>query len=186
MTRRACARRGEGQPATAAGLEHFIQCRVAGACGNHQRKRHDGRQGDRLQVLFRIIGQSLDPVLIDGGLPCLPHQQSVPIGWRDYHALRADRSGSAWPVLDDDVLSQRGSKSVRDHPRHDIAGAAGRVGHNKMHCTSRKAFRPIRWTGLTDGQKQKKQGENNPPIQHGRALHLWRVRSTNELVLSLL
>ena len=111
--------------------------------GRHdQRERHHRGERDRHQVLLGVVGEPLDPVLVDGDLAGLAHQQRVAVGRRRHHRLRADGAGRAGAVLDHDGLAERFGERHRDQARDDVAGAARRIGDDDVDGAVRESLAP--------------------------------------------
>ena len=106
--------------------------RVGRACPAPRARAARRSRARRACRSFRLVGEPLDPVLVDDDLAGLPDQQRVPVGRRLTHRCRADRAGRAGAVLHHDGLPERGSELVGDHARDHVAGAARRVGDDQV------------------------------------------------------
>ena len=159
MAGRAGAGGGKGQRLLLGQRLGELRHRRIRRLGRHdQRQRHHRGERDRHQVLLGAVGEPLDPVLIDGDLAGLAHQQRVTIGRRRHHGLRADGAGRAGAVLDDDGLAERFAKRHRDEARHDVAGAARRISDDDVDGTVREVLRG----GREHSDDQSRQNEAKP------------------------
>ena len=158
MSRRACPRRCEGERMGFGCAEHFGHGRIRRIGWNDERERHNGGERNRLQVRVRIVGQSLDPMLVDCHFGRLAQQQRVAVRSSGHHAVGANCSACAGPVLHDHVLSKSERELIGKQPRDDIAGAARCVGDHEVQSMGWKALRPRRrHSGKTCAEKKRYQ-----------------------------
>ena len=114
--------------------------RVLRAVRGEHRQHRDGlrRQGDRREVVQRVVGQALVEVLVHHQRRVDCHEQGVAIGRRFGGRLRADDGVGARPVLDHDRLAPVLAHLLADHPRHDVRRTAGGKRHDDPHRAVRK------------------------------------------------
>ena len=124
--------------------QKFSHGRIRRLGGNDQRERDDRQQGDRLQILVRIVIEALEPMLVDGHFRGLADEQRQPVGICHGDAAGADRAASAGAIFHDHRLPERRRKLGRDNARHHIAGAAGRIGHDQVDRAARIGLAPGR------------------------------------------
>ncbi len=93
------------------GRQKFSHGRIRRLGGNDQRERDDGQQGDRLQILVRIVVEALEPMLVDGHFRGLADEQRQPVGRCDGDAAGADGAAGAGAIFHDHRLPERRSKA---------------------------------------------------------------------------
>ncbi|MNQ84356.1 hypothetical protein D3C85_994820 [compost metagenome] len=101
---------------------------------------HRDDQGDRHEVLDRVVGQLGVDGLIDGVRADRAHQQGVAIGRGARGFRRADVAAGARLVVHHHGLVPALAQFGRHHARGDVGGAAGGEGHDDLHV----AFRVVR------------------------------------------
>ena len=107
---------------------------------HHQHQRQLGQPGDRRDVALKIerqrfVERGIDRVGGDG------EQQRVAVGRRIDHRLDADIGAAARLVLDHDRLAEPVRQPLRQEPRNQVGGAAGRIGHDPSHRPRRLGLR---------------------------------------------
>ena len=105
--------------------------RLGAVGGEHRQHRYGlGRQGDRHEVVERIVGQALVEKLVHHQRRIDRHEQRVAVGRRLRGRLGADQRVGAGPVLDQDRLAPVLAHLLADDARHDVARAARRERHD--------------------------------------------------------
>jgi hypothetical protein len=168
MSRRAGSRRCECQLGCGQGRQKFSHGRIRRLGGYDQRERDDGQQGDRLQILVRIVIEALEPMLVDRHFRGLPNEQRQSVGICDGDTAGADGAAGSGAIFHDHRLPKRRRKLGRDNARHHIAGAAGRIGHDQVDRAARIGLTPSRQRrhGQPGDQRHRAQG----------ARHHWQHR----------
>ncbi|KAG0763917.1 hypothetical protein G6F22_018329 [Rhizopus arrhizus] len=95
-------------------------------------------RADEASFTTSTLGTEITSRVVDGVGADVAHQQGVAIGLGARHRLRADDACGARAVFHDDLLPQPGAQLVRDQPRGDVGGAAGRGRNDKGD----RPFRP--------------------------------------------
>src|SRR5213079_1507345 len=99
---------------------------------HHQHRRRRGDQGDRREVLQRVVAELLVQVRIHHVAADAGEEKRVAVGRRLRRELRADRAAGAGPVVDDDRLAKLRADLLRDRARHGVVAAAGREGDDQV------------------------------------------------------
>src|ERR1700730_2134112 len=92
---------------------------------NHQHQREASYPRDRYKILDRIAVQAFVYEWVSGKRRVGPHQQRIAVRRLMMDVLRRQRSIGARAILDDDGLSERGTKLVADDAAKRITSAAG-------------------------------------------------------------
>ena len=100
---------------------------------DHQDLRSGGSQRDRRQVALRIIGQFFVQTRIDTE-GTADQQHRITVGSCARHQLcRQHTATAAAAIVDDKLLAELLGQFTRDHARHKVGVAAGRLGNDESH-----------------------------------------------------
>ena len=94
-----------------------------GVHDQHGRVEH--RHADRREILDRVVREIAVQRRIDRDGAHGGEEQGIAVGLRLRHVLGRDRAAGAWPVVDDDGLSDQAAQPFGQEPRDEIGGAAG-------------------------------------------------------------
>ncbi len=111
---------------------------------HHQHMRDVGDAGDRREIRHRVVGAVLQQALVGGVGLVGAEDQRVAVGLGVLHRDAADHAGAAAAIVHRDRLAETVADRLRDQPRRDIDGAAGRVGHDDGDGAARKVLRLAR------------------------------------------
>jgi hypothetical protein len=77
------------------------------------------------------------------------------------HGLAAQGGAGTGPILDDDGLPQPLAQALRQQPRHQVGGAAGRIGHHEPDGLAGEAFSATLRTRECRGGRQRDNASQN-------------------------
>jgi hypothetical protein len=98
---------------------------------DHQHGRVEHGHADWGEILHRIVGKVASQSRIDRDRTHGGEEQRVTVRLRLCHVFGPDRAVGAWPVVDDDALSEQAPQWLGEQPRHEISGAARRESHHQ-------------------------------------------------------
>jgi hypothetical protein len=139
--RRAGARRGIGQPRMRAGIGNQLRHRLHGQVVVHFE--HDGRraqQADGREIAARIERHVLVDMRVERVGRNGAEADRVAIGRCLGHGFHADVAACPGPVLDHHRLPQLLGHALAHGARHQVGGAAGRVGHDEADGFAREGI----------------------------------------------
>ena len=99
---------------------------------DHQHVRHAADDRHRGEVLFTVVRQLLEEVLVGDLRRVGSEQERVPVRRGPGRELGADQAGCARLVVDDDALAETLAERARDHPQDRVRGAPGRKGQDDL------------------------------------------------------
>jgi hypothetical protein len=89
-------------------------------------------EADRREILYAVVGNVLEHARIHGVI-VVDHHQRVAVGLGACDRGGRQRSASARPTLDDELLAEHHRQLVADEARHGVEQPAHREGHDDLY-----------------------------------------------------